>query len=177
MELDNSLKYKEMGIYVEKEEIFRYIVTGSCKSISVNRCLLNAYPGIMRDIVIQKNNELQINFLDKDDIEMGEGEITFYFCYKSYEELFKAIEDYIRIKMINWENYTKTNRYPDTDNLNLEESWRKFKNDFVNKKIAFPKGYKEFRIASLYWQALYSGEVKPNDSIEIFHQWVRNKMK
>lgn len=162
---------------MEKDEIFRYIQVGASKSISVERRLLNLYPGVIRDIIIRADAELQIDFLDKYAIEMEEGEVTFYFYYEDYDKLFEAVENFTGVKMNNWNNYTKIGWYPEVNEINLDKSWENIMNDFVNKTIYFPKGYKKYRIASLYWQALDSGDIKVNDSMDVFDKWMRKKMK
>lgn len=156
---------------MEKEEIFRYIAVGRPRAISVDRRELKQYPGIIRTLVILENAEIQLNFLDQGNLELDEGEITFYLCYEDYEKLFKAVEEYLGMKMEEWTNYNRTGWYPDTSGIDTKESWDNLACDFANRKLEFPKGYQKFRIASLYWKALYSGVIKPEDPFDVFFQW------
>lgn len=160
---------------MEKEEIFRYITVGSGSSISIDRRELSQYPGIIRELIIRKNTELQINFLDQNNLALDEGEITFYFHYETYERLFQAAEEYLEMKLENWTNYSRTGWYPDTEEIQTNNSWNHLVADFAARTLKFPKEYIECRIASLYWNALYWGEVKPEDSYEIFAQWIKKQ--
>ena len=97
---------------MNKEEIFRYLKVSSSKSITVSRKLLKEYPGIIREIIIRPNIKLQINFLDKNIIDIDEGEISLYFYYENYDKLFESLEEYMGMKIDDWSNLTKTNEYP-----------------------------------------------------------------
>lgn len=162
--------------YVNKEEIFRYIELGKSKSICVDRRLLDQYPGIIRNIIIKSGEMLQIDYLDKHILELGEGEISLYFYYENYDKLFLSVENLTGTKMELWNNYTKSELYPDIGEFDLSQSWEKLKIDFVNKTLHLPKGYREKGIRDLYWKALDSGEIKVNDSMDIFKQWLKRKM-
>lgn len=161
---------------MDKEEIFRYVEIGKSRSVSVDRCLIEQYPGIIRNVIIKQNAKLQVDFLDKHVLEIDEGEISLYFYYEDYDKLFKAVEEYIGISMEDWVNYTKSEWYPETVEIDLNQSWEKLKSDFVDKKLHLPVGYKEYSIRDLYWEALDSGEVKVNDPESVFHEWLDRKM-
>lgn len=158
------------------EEIFKYIKVGKSKSISVHRCLLEQYPGIIRNVIIRPEVKLQIDYFDKHTLEIGEGEITLYFYYEDYNKLFTAVENLIGIKMDKWEKNTKSDWNFEIVEHNLKKSWKKLESDFVDKILHLPKGYKEFGIRDLYWKALASGEVNVNDEMNVFEQWLEKKM-
>lgn len=161
---------------MNKEEIFRHINVGRSKSICVDRRLIQKYPGIVRNITIREGAELQIDFLDKNILELDEGEMTIYFYYENYDKLFDALEKFTGNKISEWENYTQTGWYPNFEEVSLEQSWTKFKIDFANKILPLPDGYKEYLVRGMYWKALDSGEIKPSDSEEVFFEWQRRKM-
>lgn len=160
---------------MNKEEIFRYLKVSSSKSIIVSRKLLKEYPGIIREIIIRPNVKLQIKFLDKNIIDIDEGEISLYFYYENYDKLFESLEEYIGMKIDDWSNLTKTNEYPISEGENLQKSWDKLKRDFSNKILELPQKYKQFDIRDLYWTALYSGEVKVDDSWNKYEKWLKKK--
>ena len=147
---------------MENEEIYRYIRVGKSRSICVDRCLMEQYPGIVRNIIIKDNAKLQIDFLDKHNLEIDEGEFSLYFYYDNYETLFSAISEYIKTDMKEWNNYTRTAWYPPLDGYDLNQSWSLLKSDFINKTLYLPAYYKDFVIPGLYWKGLASGKLKIN---------------
>lgn len=157
---------------MDRNEIFRYINVGSSKAICVDRRLLEEYPGIIRNVIIRTDAELQVDFLDKYNLEIDEGEFTLYFFYENFDELFKAVERYIGLEMQDWENYTRTCSYPVSELNNLESSWMKLKADFVNKKLYLPNGFKENMIPSFYWKGLANGKLKLNHTDEELHEYM-----
>lgn len=157
---------------MEREEIFRYINVGRSKSICIDRRLLEQYPGIVRDVIIKSDTKLQIDYHDKFSLEMGEGEFSLYFYYEDYDKLFEAIEEFLSLKILQWENYTKTGWYPNLDEFDLEASWTKMKVDYVQKTLYLPSGFREFIIPSLYWTGLANGKLKINHTEEELHKYV-----
>lgn len=139
---------------VSKDEIFRYINLGRSSSISIDRHLMEKYPGIIRNITIRRDEEVQIDFHDKHILEINEGEVTFYFQYENYDILFDELEKFLGLKMDEWQNYNKTDWYPETDDIDLKESWGRLTIDFINKALPFPSNFISFRIASIYWEGL-----------------------
>ena len=158
-----------------KEEIFRYINVGKINSISVDRRLMEKYPGIIRNVIIRQDAEVQIDFHDKYTLEIDEGEVTFYFQYENYDVLFNELEKFLGLKIDEWQNYNKTDCYPETDNEDLKESWDKLATDFVNRSLPFPPSFISFRIASMYWEGLYNGEIRVDSSSEEVDDWFRKK--
>lgn len=158
-----------------KEEIFRYINVGKINSISVDRRLMEKYPGIIRNVIIRQDAEVQIDFHDKYTLEIDEGEVTFYFQYENYDILFDALEKFLGLKIDEWQNYNKTDLYPETDTEDLKESWDKLATDFVNRTLPFPSNFISFRIASMYWEGLYNGEIEVDSSSEQIDDWFRKK--
>ncbi len=160
---------------MNKEEIFRYIKLSNSKSVSISRQLLKEYPGIIMEIVIKANAKLQIDFLDENMLKIDEGEISLYFYYENYDKLFQAVEKFTKMKMEEWKNYTQIGGYPISKEYDLSKSWNNLKKDFSNKILKLPTGYIKFDIRDLYWTALYSGEVKVDDSWDKYEEWLRRK--
>ncbi|WP_010243270.1 DUF433 domain-containing protein [Acetivibrio cellulolyticus] len=156
-----------------KEEIFRYINVGS-GSISVDRRLLEKYPGIIRDIVITGDASVRIEFHNKHTITSDEGEVSFCFQYENYDILFDELEKFLGLKMDEWQNNNKTGWYPEPHDEYLKKSWDMLATDFINSNLPFPSNFKSFR-PNMYWEALYNGELKIDSSPEEISDWLRKK--
>jgi len=130
----------------------------------------------MRDIIIRDNTELQIDFFDKNTLKKDEGEVTIYLYYENYDRLFKAVEEYVGICIDEWTNYSSNGWYPLMGETDLTQSWRKFKIDFAGKAIPLPSGFEKLIIPAIYWEGLYNGEIKVDDSIEVIREWLGKKM-
>ena len=151
---------------MDKKEIYKYIKLGNKRAIEVDRRILEKYNGIYRRIIIMMNNRIKIEFADEDCVNNDEGEMTIYFDYSDYDELFAALEEYIGIKMSKWHNYNNDEFDFIKNTCDLEKSWNDLKYDFVNRKLDFPKHYEKMTIADIYWKGLYDKEINLSDGIE-----------
>ena len=88
------------------QEIRRYIEIGS-GYIEVNRSYSEKYKGLCRRIYIREN-KIQIDFCTAQDIELNEGETTFYFVYTSFENVIKSAELFLKKPVSEWNNYNRT---------------------------------------------------------------------
>ncbi len=158
-------------------ELLAYVRLSKYHSMSIERITMDKYPGIMREISIINAHEIAVEFLDKFSLIENEGEITFYLEYENEDAMVLSLERFIGKKLEDWSSYNNKDwtDIPSVSNSVLAESWRKLQVDFVNNKIEFPHGEKDFFISDLYWRALKSGELNVDSSEEEIVAWVRKQ--
>ena len=154
---------------MDKQEISKYTRLSKYCAISIDKRLLGEYPGIVREVWINRNNRVQIRFADK-YVEETDEAVDFYFDYNNETDLIQALEIFIQKPLDCWINWTNIELEfpPDTS---LEASWIELKLDFVGKKLEFPSGWVNF-VAEPYWKALLDGELMVNSSYEEIRAWV-----
>ena len=160
---------------MDKQEILRYISLGKHCAISVDKRLLDEYPGIAREVWINRDNRVQILFVDKYVEETDEAAVDFYFDYDNETNLIQALEKFIQKPLVGWVNYTNVGlKFPLGNSL--ETSWMQLKIDYVDKKLEFPTGWQIF-VTDRYWKALFDGELMINASTDEIRRWVLNQVE
>ncbi len=147
------------------DEIKRYIHVGS-GYVEVARDYLPKYKGLCRRTFIRKN-KIQIDFCTAGNVELNEGETTFYFCYESFEDVIESAESFLKKSVSEWTNYNRTwNEWYfqpyDT------ESHNSFFEDLQNHKLEFPENFSYMRICSIYALGVFLGKINPYNDENIF---------
>ena len=155
---------------MDKQEISKYTRLSKYCAISIDKRLLDEYPGIVQEVWINRDNRVQIRFADKYVEETDEAAVDFYFNYGNETDLIHALEIFVQKPLDCWINWTNIELEFSPVN-SLETSWMKLKIDFVDKKLAFPSGWLNF-VFDPYWKALLDGELTVNSSYEEIRTWV-----
>ena len=135
-----------------KEEVSQYIAVSSGKSVIVERCQMEQYPGYIREVVICPECEVCLEF---NVYEYEYGGLTFYLKYSDYDVLISSLEDYFNKPLSEWENITKTGFYPTIyDIFDIKRSGELLRSDFVSNQIKLPERYATKRIPEGYWKDL-----------------------
>lgn len=149
-----------MGISIK-----RYIHVGS-GYVEVARDYLPKYKGLCRRTFIRKN-KIQIDFCTAGNVELNEGETTFYFVYESFEDVIESAESFLKKSVSEWTNYNRTwNEWHfqpyDT------KSHNRFFEDLQNHKLKFPENFSYMRICSIYALGVFLGKINPYNDENIF---------
>ena len=81
---------------MDKQEISKYTRLSKYCAISIDKQLLGEYPGIVREVWINRDNRVQIRFADKYVEETDEAAVDFYFDYDTENDLIHALEIFIQ---------------------------------------------------------------------------------
>lgn len=142
---------------MDKYEIVNYIKVGKNKSICIDRRLVDNYPGFVRDIIIMSDIIVKVEF---NIYDYDEGGLSIKIFYHDFDQLIRAIEDYINVRIKNWVNISKTDWYPTLDrDVDLDKSALKIKQDLVSKTLALPLGGIKYEIPEGYWKDLLDGKI------------------
>ncbi|MDE6521161.1 MAG: hypothetical protein K2K91_12025 [Ruminococcus sp.] len=145
------------------QEIRRYIEVGS-GYIEVDRSYPEKYKGLCRRIYIREN-KIQIDFCTEQDIELNEGETTFYFVYTSFEDVIKSAENFLKKPVSEWTNYNRTWNewyFPQTDKDAYIKLWK----DLQSHALDFPHGFSNFYINNHMARGVFLGLINPEDNFE-----------
>ena len=143
------------------DEIKRYIHVG-VGYVEVSREYLPEYKGLCRRTFIREN-KIQIDFCTAGEIELNEGETTFYFGYENFEDVIKSAEKFLEKPVSEWTNYNRTWNewyFPETPDKNLV---RNFFSDLQQRKLIFPKNFRYMRICSIYALGVFVGKISPDN--------------
>ena len=143
-----------MDIY----EIKRYIHVG-VGYVEVSRDYM--YNGLCRRTFIREN-KIQIDFCTAGEIELNEGETTFYFGYENFEDVIKSAEKFLEKPVSEWTNYNRTWNEWHFPELN-ENSVRNFFKDLQERKLIFPKNFSYMRICNIYALGVFLGKISPDN--------------
>ena len=140
----------------------------------IDRVHLEKYGGIFREVTIMKDNECRVDFVCKENKISAEGEVSFYFKFRSFDEMLESIENYTGKKISEWKRYFVDVGiyYGELLEWEIMHDWDLFKCDFCRKEIEFPKGFDEFYCNS-YWQALCDGELSYDSSESEINNYFR----
>lgn len=176
--LDYWLIFEREILYLDFEEILRYIRLSKKKTVSVERNLLPQYPGIVRDIAVLPDSRICVSFFDKNITFSDEASVVFYLYFENNSKLLRSLEKFFSCRISNWHNYNEENIiFPDCYSTDvLDRSWLAFKRDFADRKIAFPVGWTKFVISDPYWEAIWDGKLKPDASFEEIALWARQNL-
>jgi len=92
------------------DEIKQYISISRGKAACVDISLLPEFPGMIREIFFWDGHRVRINF---ESYGYHEGGAYFTGDFKSLEAAVAAIEEYLGQECSQWENFTRTGRYPE----------------------------------------------------------------
>ncbi|MCM1316118.1 MAG: hypothetical protein NC205_07385 [Prevotella sp.] len=141
------------------DEIKRYIHVGY-GYVEVSREYM--YNGLCRRTFIREN-KIQIDFCTAGEIELNEGETTFYFGYENFEDVIKAAEKFLEKPVSEWTNYNRTWNewyFPETPDKNYV---RNFFSDLQQRKLIFPENFRYMRICSIYALGVFIGKISPDN--------------
>lgn len=145
------------------QEIRRYIEVGS-RYIEVDRSYSEKYKGLCRRVYIREN-KIQIDFCTAQDIELNEGETTFYFVYTSFEDVIKSAESFLKKPVSEWINYNRTWNdwhFPQADKDAYIKLWK----DLQSHTLDFPHGFNNFYINNYTARGVFLGIINPEDDFE-----------
>jgi len=142
---------------VTKEKIINYLTVGNTKSICIDKCLTDEYPGYVRETTIMSGNIVRVEF---NNYGYDEGGLTIKVYYKDLDELLTAIQEFIGAKIEDWENYNVTGGYPTLEQeVDFESSGKKLKEDLVKKTIKIPLNGCKNEIPEGYWKDIADGKL------------------
>ncbi|MDE5584701.1 MAG: hypothetical protein K2J08_13510 [Ruminococcus sp.] len=141
-------------------EIERYIRVGS-GFIEVARDFFPEYSGICRRTFI-RNDSIQIDFTTLGNIELNEGETTFYFTYDNLENAVKSAEKFLKKPVAEWKNYNRTWNEWNFSELN-ELSFTNLLHDLKERRLEFPEDFNRMRICNVFWVGVFLGKINPED--------------
>ncbi|MDE6093043.1 MAG: hypothetical protein K2G14_08110 [Ruminococcus sp.] len=148
------------------DEIKRYIHVGS-GYVEVARDYLPKYKGLCRRTFIRKN-KIQIDFCTIGNVELNEGEITFYFGYENFEDVIKSAENFLHSPVPEWTNYNRTWNewhFPESSDKN---AFQNFFRDLQEHKLIFPENFSYMRICRIYALGVFLGKINPYNNENIF---------
>ncbi|MCP4179262.1 MAG: hypothetical protein GY756_15995, partial [bacterium] len=140
-----------------KDEIVRYLKAGRTKSVCVDRCLCNTYPGYVRDITIRDQNMINVEF---NIYGYNEGGLLIEITYDRFDILLSSVGKYIDKSIDKWKNINKTGWYPTIEQeIDFNDSGIKLELDLAEKKLSLPKGGNQYTIPSDYWRDIAEGKI------------------
>lgn len=143
---------------MDKTEIVKYLGLGDAQSLCVHRCLLERYPGFVREITIMKNNIIKTEF---NVYECDEGELRVKAYYNDLDELISELEKYIGENIERWGNITLSGWYPELNvDVDFNQSGLKLKHDLVNRTLKLPQNAIKYEIPEGYWKSLFDGKIE-----------------
>lgn len=146
------------------DEIKRYIHVG-VGYVEVARDYLPEYPGICRRTFIREK-QIQIDFCTAGNIEIDEGETTFYFGYERFEDVIKSAEIFLKKSVSEWTNYNRTWNEWYFKPYN-EESYNRLLDELHKHRLEFPENFSYMRICSIYALGVFLGKINPYDDDNI----------
>lgn len=138
------------------DEIKRYIHVGA-GYVEISRDYLPEYKGLCRRTFIREN-EIQIDFCTAHDIEINEGETTFYFGYDTFEDVIKSAESFLKKPVSEWTNYNRTWNewyFPEPD----KNAYLKLMKDLQERRIIFPENFNYMRICDTYAHGVFMKKI------------------
>jgi len=91
-------------------EIVSYLISGSSRSVCIDRRLMPEFPGYVRSITIHSQTRVVIEFeLHNTD----EGGAYFWGEFSDLSHAVRSLEEYLGSPISEWTNHTKTGTYPD----------------------------------------------------------------
>lgn len=148
------------------DEIKRYIYVGS-GYVEVSRNYIPEYSGICQRTFIKKN-KIQIDFCTIGNIEINEGETTFYFEYKNFENVIKFAETFLKKPVSEWINYNRTWNEWDFEPYK-EDSYSRLFDDLQKHRLEFPINFKCMHICSIYALGVFLKKIDPYNDDSIFN--------
>ncbi len=140
-------------------EIKRYIRFGE-GCVEVSRDYM--YNGICRRTFIRKK-KIQIDFCTAYDIEINEGETTFYFGYENFEDVINSAEKFLKSSVSEWTNYNRTLNewyFPENPDKN---AYINLMRDLQDHKLIFPENFSYMRIRDIYVFGIFTGKISPGN--------------
>lgn len=142
---------------MELDGLIQYIKMSRNKSVIVDQCIPEEYPGYVRTITIMQNSIVRVEF---EVYGCDEGGITYFVQYFDYECLVKNLEEYLAKKIEDWDNINQSGFYPKEITVNnIDTIHKKIKTDLINKRISLPFGGIKIWMPDGYWKRLTD---KPN---------------
>lgn len=143
------------------QEIKRYIEVGR-GFVEVERIYPEKYKGLCRRTYIRRN-EIQVDYCTAGEIELNEGETTFYFIYNNLNEVIEAAEKFIEKPVSEWINYNRTYNewdFPESD----KNAVLNFFSDLQSHRLIFPENFRFMRICDIYALGIFLDKIKPDDN-------------
>ena len=138
---------------MEIQELYKYLEIGK---LPVLIYCEEKYNGIWCMLQLTKNNKIFLDFTDN-----SEGDFRATFVYDSFEELLKAVENFIGCKV------SELSINPDVTHISgSNPAWLDFQWDLYNGKVKMLENYKKIFIGDLWWRFLFQKKVKPDCSKE-----------
>ena len=135
-----------------KDEILKYIQIGSTRAVCIDRCLLDQYPGYVREVIIMQDTILKVEF---NQYGYDEGGLSIKVYYDEFDKLINAAQNYIGADIERWENINRTDWYPHFEKkVDYNESGLKLKYDLKNKTLSLPENGIKYQIPDGYWKKI-----------------------
>lgn len=126
-----------------KDEILNYLKVSRYKSVVVDQSLCVDYPGWVRTILIRPGFLVEIDY---NPYNLDEGINPGYEAeYSSLDVLVSSLEEFLGLKIEDWENYSKTGGYPNEPENLMEilgerKSLTLLEKDMRSGTVKLPKG-------------------------------------
>ena len=147
---------------MEIEDVIKNIRIGSGFS-EISRDYIPRYSGIVRRTYIM-NDLIRLEYSSKGNIELGEGETTFYFHYDSFESVIESARKFLKRPVSMWKNYNATWndwKFPVVSVSEMRESWDLLFCDFQERILEFPENFTKFSIRDFYARAVFLKMINP----------------
>lgn len=133
-------------------EIKKYICVGKSRSVCVDILNTDKFPGYVRTVTIYSDYRVNIVY---NVYDMNEGGPSFWGKFESLKETVDTLEEFLGKPISDWENFSKTGRYPESpSSIDLSVSHKKMKQAILNNDILTPqKGNFQIR-QDCYWSNL-----------------------
>lgn len=140
------------------EEIERYLASSSSRSICVDRCMSEKYPGFVRDITISNPSDVIVEF---NVHGFDEGGLQLRLHYLNLTDLIQEVALFLGKPIEKWANHNRTGWYPNApdDSIDFDVSGNSLKNDLSRGALELPAGWLSQTIPSDYWRSLINRRI------------------
>jgi len=147
------------------DEIKKHIEVGAGFA-EVARDYLPRYRGIVRRVYIRKF-KIQTDYSTMSEINLGEGETTFYFHYDCFEDVIKSAVQFLERPVSKWTDYNRTwcewNFPNDIEKEEIEKSCIRLFSDLRERILELPKNFRYMTICDIYANGVYWGKIDPEE--------------
>jgi hypothetical protein len=137
-------------------EIRKYLSVGSARSVCIDCREHPNYAGYVREIRVIADTEIlfEINVAGYD-----EGGLSIKMTYRDTDEMVHSLEGYLGKGISQWENFSKTGRYPavETTEDEFQKATRRLKLDLVAGEVLLPFNAISTEMGSGYWKNVAQG--------------------
>ncbi|GGJ23511.1 hypothetical protein [Deinococcus roseus] len=92
------------------DEIKSHLLVGASNKVTIDVSVMPEVPSDVREVSLYKGNTARIFFRP---YGLDEKNVMFSKDYSSLEEMVQEMEAYLGLPISDWENFSRTGRYPD----------------------------------------------------------------